>query len=148
MRLNSASAFDPRFKNLGGGLTPLPTYFSAADVPATVTSSASTLLNFDNFNPQPYSVDGFLGNLTTFPAIGSGIYHSGSVDFMHRLARGLFFRANYTFAKNIDNATNELFSSIVNPRRAQDGYNFGNERGLSALNNRHKLAITWVYDLP
>jgi len=46
------SAFDPRFKNLGGGLTPLPTYFSAADVPATVTSSASTLLNFDNFNPQ------------------------------------------------------------------------------------------------
>ena len=148
MRLNSASAFDPRFKNLGGGLTPLPTYFSPADVPATVTNPASTLLNFDNFNPQPYSVDGFFGSLTTFPAIGSGIYHSVSADFIHRLARGLFFRANYTFAKNIDNATNELFSSIVNPRRAQDGYNFGNERGLSALNIRHKLTISWVYDLP
>jgi hypothetical protein len=148
MRLNSASAFDPRFASLGGGLTPLPTYFSPADVPATVTSPASTLLNFDNFNPQPYSVDGFFGSLTTFPAIGSGIYHSVSADFIHRLARGLFVRANYTFGKNIDNATNELFSSIVNPRRAQDGYDFANERGLSALNIRHKLAISWVYDLP
>src|SRR6266478_3778434 len=98
MRLNSASAFDPRFASLGGGLTPLPTFFSPADVPATVTNPASTLLNFDNFNPQPYSVDGFFGSLTTFPAIGSGIYHSVSADFMHRFARGLFFRANYTFA--------------------------------------------------
>lgn len=147
-RLNSASAFDPRFKSLGGGLTPLPTYFKLSDVPVTVTSPVDTALNFDNFNPQPYSVDGFLGNLTTFPSIGSGIYHAASVDFLHRFAKGLYFRANYTFAKNIDNATNELFSSIVNPRRAQDGYNFGNERGPSALDIRHKLAVSWVYDLP
>ena len=147
-RLNSASAFDPRFKNLGGGLTPLPTYFKLSDVPGAVTNPKSTALDFDNFNPQPYSVDGFLGNLTTFPPIGSGIYHSVSADFIHRFARGLYFRANYTFAKNIDNATNELFSSIVNPRRSQDGYNFSNERGPSALDIRHKLAISWVYELP
>jgi hypothetical protein len=147
-RLNSASAFDPRFKSLGGGLTPLPTYLKVSDVPGAVTNPASTALNFDNFNPQPYSVDGFLGNLTTFPPLGSGIYHSVSADFIHRFARGLYFRANYTFAKNIDNATNELFSSIVNPRRSQDGYNFGNERGPSALDVRHKLAISWVHELP
>jgi outer membrane receptor protein involved in Fe transport len=147
-RLNSASAFDPQFKSLGGGLTPLPTYFSLADIPATVTNPASTLANFDAFNPQPLSVDGFLGNVTTFPAAGSGIYHGGSVDFMHRFTRGLYFRANYTYSKNIDNATNELFSSVVNPRRAQDGYNFAGERGPSALNIPHKFAISWVYELP
>jgi len=28
MRLNSASAFDPHFASLGGGLTPLPTYLN------------------------------------------------------------------------------------------------------------------------
>jgi len=147
-RLNSASAFDPRFKALGGDLTALPTYLKASDVPATVTAPVDTALNFDNFNPQPYSVDGFFGNLTTFPPAGSGIYHAASVDFHHRFARGLYFRANYTFAKNIDNATNELFSSIVNPRRAQDGYDFGNERGPSVLDIRNKLAISWVYELP
>jgi hypothetical protein len=147
-RLNSASAFDPRFKSLGGGLTPLPTFFKLSDVPATVATPASTALDFDNFNPQPYSVDGFLGNLTTFPPLGAGTYHAVSVDFIHRFAHGLYFRANYTFSKNIDNATNELFSSIVDPRRSQDGYNFGNERGPSALNIPNKLAISWVYDLP
>ena len=152
-RLNSASAFDPRFKYLGGGLTPLPTYFKRSDIPATVTSPASTALDFDNFNPQPFNPNpsvpgGFRGNLTTFPPAGSGIYHAVSVDFMHRFAKGLYFRTNYTFSKNIDNATNELFSSIVNPRRAQDGYNFGNERGLSALNIPQKFTILWVYELP
>lgn len=147
-RLNSASAFDPRFASLGGGLTPLPTFINASDIPATITAPASTLQNFDNFNPQPYSVDGFEGSLTTFPALGSGIYHSGSVDFIHRMAKGLYFRANYTFSKNIDNATNELFSSIVNPRRSQDGYDFPGERGRSALDITHKLAISWVYNLP
>jgi Carboxypeptidase regulatory-like domain/TonB dependent receptor len=152
-RLNSASAFDPRFKNLGGGLTPLPTYFKQSDIPSTVVAPASTALDFDNFNPQPFNPNpavpgGFLGNLTTFPPKGSGIYHAVSVDFTHRIARGLFFRTNYTFSRNIDNATNELFSSIVNPRRAQDGYDFANERGLSALHIPQKFTITWVYDLP
>jgi hypothetical protein len=149
-RLNSASAFDPHVP--GGGLTPLPTYFSAADAPKAVANPVITADAFDQFQAkgffQPYSVDGFFGSLTSFPASGSGIYHSGSVDFMHRFTKGLYFRANYTFSKNIDNATNELFSSIVNPRRAQDGNNFPGERGLSALDIRHKLAISWVYDFP
>ena len=145
-RLNSGSAFDSRFP--GGGLTPLPTYLAASDVPATVAAPASTLQQFDNFNPAVLSSEGFLGSMTTFPPAGSGIYHAGSVDFMHRFAKGLYFRANYTYSKNIDNATNELFSSRVNPRRAQDGFDFPAERGRSALDLPQKFAVTWVYDFP
>jgi len=117
-------------------------------VPAVVVSPASTLQSFDNFNPLPLSGDGFLGSMTTFPPIGSGIYHAGSVDFIHRFARGIYLRANYTFSKNIDNATNELFSSRVNPRRAQDGFDFAAERGLSALDIRHKFALSFLYEIP
>jgi len=145
-RLNSASAFDPNFA--GGGLTPLPTYVNPADVPVAVTSPVSTLQSFDNYNPLPLSGDGFLGSMTTFPAIGTGTYHSGSVDFIHRFSRGIYVRANYTFSKNIDNATNELFSSRVNPRRAQDGFDFAGERGLSALDIRHKFALSFLYEIP
>jgi hypothetical protein len=148
VRLNSASAFDPRFASLGGGLTPLPTYFKASDVPGTVSAPASTLSQFENFNPPPLSVDNFLGAVTAFPASGSGIYHGVSGDFMHRFTKGIYFRTNYTYEKNIDNATNELNSSKVNPRRAQDGFNLPNERGRSALDLNHKFAVTWVYDLP
>jgi hypothetical protein len=145
-RLNSASAFDPNFP--GGGLAPLPTYFKPSDVPAAVTAPVDTLANLKAFNKKPLSVDGFLGVMTTFPPKGSGIYHAGSVDLMHRFAKGFYFRANYTFEKNIDNSTNELFSSFVNPRRAQDGNNFANERGRSVLDLPQKLAVTWVYDIP
>jgi len=145
-RLNSASAFDPSVP--GGGIAPLPTFINPSDVPAVVVSPASTLQSFDNFNPLPLSADGFLGSLTTFPPIGTGIYHAGSVDFMHRFARGIYLRANYTFSKNIDNATNELFSSRVNPRRAQDGFDFAAERGLSALDIRHKFALSFLYEIP
>ncbi|HWZ99607.1 MAG TPA: TonB-dependent receptor [Candidatus Dormibacteraeota bacterium] len=145
-RLNSESAFDPNLP--GGPLTALPTYLSQSAVPATVVAPASTLATFDNFNPQPLSGDGFFGNVTTFPPAGWNTYHGVSVDFQHRFTKGLFFRTNYTFSKNIDNATNELFSSFVNPRRAQDGFNLANEKGLSALNNTHKFAMTFVYDFP
>ena len=149
-RLNSASAFDPNVP--GGGIAPLPTYLSASAIPATVTAPASTRADFANFLAnglfQPLATEGFFGNLTIDPPIGTGIYHSGSVDFMHRFAKGLYFRANYTFSKNIDNSTNELFSSRVNPRRAQDGFNFAAERGRSALDLPHKFAVTWVYDFP
>lgn len=145
-RLNSASAFDPRFP--GGGITPLPTFINPSEVPGVVTSPASTLADFDNFNPLPLSGDGFFGSLTTFPPIGSGIYHGASADFTHRFTKGLFFRTNYTFSKNIDNSTNELFSSRVNPRRAQDGFDFANERGRSVLDLNHKFAIAFLYELP
>jgi len=151
-RLNSASAFDPNVP--GGGIAPLPTYLTAGAVPATVAAPASTLLDFDNFlanklfRPLRAAPNGFLGNLTTDPPLGAGIYHAGSVDFMHRFTKGLYFRANYTYSKNIDNSTNELFSSYVNPRRAQDGFNFAAERGRSALDLPQKFAMTWVYDFP
>jgi hypothetical protein len=145
-RLNSQSAFDPNLP--GGPLTPLPTYLSTSAVPASVVAPASTLATFDNYNPQPLSVDNFFGSVTTFPPVGWNTYHGISVDFQHRFSKGLYFRTNYTFSKNIDNATNELFSSFVNPRRAQDGFDFANERGRSALDLTHKFAMTWVYDFP
>ena len=149
-RLNSASAFDPNVP--GGGLAPLPTYLTASAIPASVPTPASTLANFRSFLTnglfQPLATEGFLGNLTTNPPVGAGTYHAGSVDFTHRFAKGLYFRTNYTFSKNIDNSTNELFSSRVNPRRAQDGFNFAAERGRSALDLPQKFAITWVYDFP
>ena len=115
-------------------LTPLPTYINASDVPATVAAPVDTLANFDAFCPsasvQPVapcrnlSAAGFLGSLTTFPPSGSASITPCSVDFIHRFAKDSYFRANYTFSKNIDNSTNELFSSYVNPRRAQDGFDF------------------------
>ena len=146
VRLNSASAFDPRFP--GGGITPLPTYFSPSQVPAAVAAPASTLLNFDNFNSQPLSVDGFVSAFTTIPPVASSVYDSGSVDVTHRISHGIYIQGSYTFGHVDDDATNELFTSRVNPRRAQDGYNIRTDWGRSALDIRNKFAMAIVYDFP
>jgi Carboxypeptidase regulatory-like domain len=146
VRLNQQSAFSPSLP--GGPLASLPTYFSAGDVPATVVAPASTLQNFDTFNNAPLAADGFGSVFTTFQPWSQSIYHSGSVDLTHRFTKGLYLRTNYTFAKTIDDGTNELFTSRVNPRRAEDGLNTPLERGLSALNIPHKFTLTWVYELP
>jgi len=58
--------------------------------------------------------------VTSDPPLGSSIYHAGSVSFTQRARHGLTFNANYTYAHTIDNSTNEFFTSLLNPRRAQD----------------------------
>jgi hypothetical protein len=76
--------------------------------------------------------------------LGSG----GSVRGTRRFSNRLGFTAAYTFSKNIDDSTNELNSSALNPRRSQDAFNVSNERGLSALDIPHRLAISFNYDIP
>ena len=152
-RLNTQSGFT-------AGLPAIPTYLSDSAIPAAVPSAAANLEQWDTFEnnantcpttgPSPfrYGAEGFCGLLTGFPPLASGIYHAVSVDFNHPVGHGLSLRANYTFSKNIDDVTNELFSSRVNPRRAQDWQDLRDNRGLSALDVPHKLALSWVYDMP
>jgi hypothetical protein len=136
-RTNTRSAF-------AAGLHPLPTFFNASQVPATITGG-SRLSDFENYDPFIHPE---FSLMTAFPAIGSSTYHAGSVDLNRRFARGLMLRTNYTWAHNIDDATNELFSSVVNPRRPFDWANLRLDRGRSTLDIRHKFALSWIYELP
>src|SRR5215472_69909 len=157
-RLNIQSGFD-------AGLGALPTYLSTSAVPAAVPSPAVTLADWDNFfnnsggantptgcadpNIFEFGVQGFCGSLVTgFPPLANGIYQGASVDFNHRVGHGLTLRANYTYSRNMDNATNELFSSRVNPRRPQDWRQLRDDWGRSTLDVPSKFALSWVYDLP
>jgi outer membrane receptor protein involved in Fe transport len=142
LQLNSISPFEL-------GAQPLPTYFSPSDMPATVPATAPNLGQFLALRARRYAADGFTGGvITQEAAVGSSAYHGGAVELLHRFSRGLMLRANYTFAKTMDNSTNDLNTSAVNPRRPQDSYNLRNEWARSALDVTHKVAITWLYDLP
>jgi len=136
-RTNTISAF-------AAGLKPLPTFFDPSQVPATIVGGPR-LTDFKNFDPFIHPE---FSLMTAFPPIGSSSYHAGSVDLNRRFARGLMLRANYTWAHNIDDATNELFSSVVNPRRPLDWMNLALDRANSALDVRHKFALSWIYEFP
>jgi hypothetical protein len=132
----------------------LPTYFSDSEVPATVSLTAPSRADFSAAAVRPYASDGFYGNITAFDPVGSSIYHGGSFEVTRRTgklgrwANSLFLKAGYTYSKTIDNSTNELFSSYVNPRRPQDFLNLRDERGLSALDHRQKFTLAFTYQLP
>jgi hypothetical protein len=91
---------------------------------------------------------GFEGNVTSDPPLGSSIYHALSWNYTQRAWRGLSFNANYTWSHAIDDATNEFFTSFINPRRSQDTNHLGQDRSNSDLDVRHKFALSASYETP
>jgi Carboxypeptidase regulatory-like domain len=140
-RRNFESFFD-------AGGSPLPTFFTPASVPTNWDASTPTDTAFNNFNPNTYAQYGFQGNVTADPPLGSSTYHAGSVNFTQRAVHGLTLNANYTYSHTLDDATNEFFTSLLNPRRAQDTRNIGQDWGNSDLDVRHKFALSLTYDIP
>jgi len=140
-RRNRESGFD-------AGLAALPEYFRASDVPGTVSASAPTVAPWNAFNSNIYAPFGFTANVTSDPPFGSSVYHAGSVSFTQRARMGLTFNANYTYAHTLDNSTNEFFTSLLNPRRGQDTNRLSEDWGNSDLDVRHKVALSWSYQVP
>jgi hypothetical protein len=55
--------------------------------------------------------------------------------------------ASYTWSKSIDDASN-FFTSAGDPNFPQDSFNTRAERGRSNFDVRHRLSVSYSYDLP
>ena len=141
-QLNSSTAFQ-------NGALPLPTYINPSSVPSTVPATAPTLAQVLAAEHFRYAAQGFTGGpLVQAAPVGASTYHGGSIELLHRFGHGLFLRANYTHSKTMDDATNDLATSAVDPRRPQDPYDLKNEWANSALDVPDKVAMTFLYDTP
>ncbi|MDQ3256764.1 MAG: TonB-dependent receptor, partial [Acidobacteriota bacterium] len=112
----------------------IPTFFSQPT--AAQLTGLPTLANVrtrPGVRVQPYASQGFFGGITAFPPVGNSQYDSGSVSVTRRFSQGLALTTAYTFSKTIDDSTNELFSSVINPRRPEFFNNIKREKSLSAL---------------
>ncbi|HYP52451.1 MAG TPA: TonB-dependent receptor [Pyrinomonadaceae bacterium] len=78
---------------------------------------------------------------------GSSSYHSMQARFQQRLSQGLAALVAYTWAKSIDDASN-FFTSAGDPNFPQNSYNLRAERGRSNFDVRHRLSVSYSYDLP
>ena len=148
LQLNSISAFQ-------NGALPLPTFIHAADIPSSIATTAPTLAQFNALIGVPgaggrrYAAQGFtLGAITAEAPVGASTYHGGAVQVRHRFDHGLELQGNYTFSKAMDDSTNDLNTSAINPRRPEDSFNLRNEWARSALDVRNKVALTYLYDTP
>lgn len=127
----------------------LPTFFSqptAAQLAGRPTF-LTVFLNSPTMGIGALEQYGFLGSVTAFQPVGNSQYDGGSVSLTRAFSKNFGFTAAYTFSKTIDDSTNELNTSALNPRRPQNSFNLRDERGLSALDIPHRLAISFNYDI-
>jgi hypothetical protein len=128
----------------------LPTYTTA---PSQATLNSSTLdlnalENESNIVPA-YNAAGFNQNdITSFQPWASSTYHGLATQLNKRFSHGLQLVGAYTYSHNIDNATAEFFSTVLTPRRAQDGLNLAADRANSVLDHRHRFTLSLIYDEP
>ena len=94
--------------------------------------------------PNPYLGAGFF-----WYTEGNTSYNALQVDVTHRISHGLEFRANYTFAKNLD--MNSGLTGAQAQNQAQMILNRNDlplDWGPSALNIRQQASISLLYELP
>jgi outer membrane receptor protein involved in Fe transport len=151
--LHTAGRHLPVQVRLNGGVVDnsrlvIPTFLSnptAAQLAGRPTLGEAGL---DVAFPRRLGAAGFAGSVTSFEPEGNSVYDGASVSLTRRFAKRLAFTAAYTWSKAIDNATNELFSSTVNPRRAQNVLDLSDERSLSAVDVPHRFVASLNYETP
>ncbi len=85
--------------------------------------------------------------MVSFEPWAASSYNGMAAQLTKKYSNGLQFVAAYTFSKTIDNATADVFSTVIAPRRAQDWLNLPADRSRSILDHRHRFTLALVYDV-
>ncbi len=127
--------------NLTEDLNQIP----ASTVPYDTGATAGAFVD----NRAPYQ--NWTTLLSTFNA-GEANYHAFELNATHRLEHGLYFDANYTFAKNVaDNQGDapSAFAGEVNyGLPIADRFHIKQDLGNTEGTRRHRVLLTGVYQLP
>lgn len=76
-------------------------------------------------------------------SVSQSYYNSMQVSVEKRYSHGLNFHAAYTFAKSIDDASNNgIEAFVLTPRNRQ------RDRAFSNFDARHRLVVTYLWDVP
>jgi hypothetical protein len=86
--------------------------------------------------------DSRFGNVSRFESSGDSYYDGMVVSFKRRFSRWAQSRVSYTLSKAIDDVGNAFFFS------PQDNFNLRDERGLADNDQRHRLAVSGLFEAP
>jgi hypothetical protein len=133
----------------------LPTYLQAP-TQATLNALPYTLAgieagaygNGDTFVPAWEAGNFTSSNVVAFMPWASSTYNGLATQLTKKLSYGVQFVGAYTFSKTIDDATADVFSTVLAPRRAQDWLNLSADRSNSILDHRHRFSLAILYDVP
>ncbi len=127
----------------------LPTYLSAPSQAQldSLTTTLTGLKSRPGILPQFLNA-GFTNNIVEFAPLGNSSYNGLALQLNRRFSHGLQFIGAYTLSHLVDDSTADFFTTRLTPRRQEDFQNLRMDRGTSALDRRHRLTMTVLYDLP
>jgi hypothetical protein len=114
-----------------------------ANNPGAMGLTTNSATNRDARVPIVGFSSGGIGMIT---GSAKSFYNAMLLTVSHRLARGLFLKASYTFSQSLDNNSAGVDFDLggVNGNQFLPELN----KGLSNHDIRHRLILTYVYDLP
>ena len=97
---------------------------------------------------RPYLSAGFTSTVKFFQFNTFSTYQAGTITVRKRFEHGLLFRANYTFAKNLDQNSALNYAGDGGFQGAQNSYNQRAEYGRADDDRRMVFNGNFVYQLP
>ncbi len=127
----------------------LPTYLStpAAGELATLPNTLASIKSRSNILPA-FRAAGLTSKITSFQPYSESNYNGLAASLVRRFQGGLLLDFAYTWSKTMDDATADVFSTVLTPRRPQNSQNVNADYSRSALDRTHRLTLAAVYDLP
>ena len=116
--------------------------------------NSNTAANGLPINPSGRFLNPNYGRLRVWENASSSSYHSMQLSVRKQVSHGLQFDANYTYSHSIDDgSTWQIGPTSVNGAAAGDAVTTdqtqpGLDRGNSVFDIRHRLVITYTWELP
>jgi len=127
------------------------TTFTAAYIGSkTVHADSSTVLNVPVPGPGAIAARRPIPQLSQFNTIrwdGWATYHAATFSLKRRFARGLTYDANWTWSHSIDDAS-DPGATLNEANLPQDVRNLAGEKASSSFDHRHRLVLSFVYQIP
>ncbi len=125
----------------------LPTSLTGPSV-VTAAPGASTLAKLQGlpYIVPAYANAGFTSKITSYQPYSESNYNGLVTNITRRLSNGLQLNISYTYSKTMDDATAEVFSTVLTPRREQDSQNIAGDYSRSALDRTNRATVEVLYN--
>ncbi len=126
------------------GTTAGSTVLVASANPTTNLAAISALSNI----VPAWKAAGFTGKITSYQPWSQSNYNGMIANLTRRFEHGLQMNLSYTWSKTMDDATAEVFATVLTPRRQQNSQCIKCDYSRSALDRTNRLSLEALWDLP
>ena len=110
-------------------------------------TNLGAIVSLSNIRPD-FLANGFTAKITSYQPYSESNYNAFTANLTRRPVNGLSMNLSYTWSRAMDDATDEVFATVLTPRRQQDHQNIAGDMSRSALDRSHRVTLEVVYDLP